>query len=195
MKTPSFFTLVICVLSFTTPSAVFGKDKDKDKDKHRERDREKSRNVSVSISTGSRHGYDRGYDGHYYRGGSPYRHYGAAPYYRSPYYRSPYARHYYGYSPYSYGPSPFAPSPGIVVYRSYQPAPQVVYRGYQVDSGSGNVAADVQRELRRRGYYHSSVDGDVGPGTRQAIRTYQIENRLPVTGRIDGSLLRSLDLQ
>lgn len=188
MKTSNFLSLMVCAVGLTVPLSAFGKDKDKDR--HREHDRERSRNVSVSISTGSRYGYNRGYDGHYYRGGSPYRHYGAAPYYRSPY-----ERHYYGYSPYSYGPSPFAPSPGIVVYRSYQPAPQVVYRGYQVDSGSGSITMDVQRELRRRGYYHSSVDGDVGPGTRQAIRTYQIENRLPVTGRIDGSLLRSLNLQ
>jgi hypothetical protein len=184
MKTPSVLTLVICVLSLASSNAVFGKDKDKDKDKHRDRDREKSRNVSVSVSTGSRAGYYRGY------GGPHYRHYGA-----SPYYHSPYARPYYGYSPYSYGPSPFAPSPGIVVYRSYQPPPQVVYRGYAVDSGPGSVTVDVQRELRRRGYYHSSIDGNAGPGTRQAIRTYQIENRLPVTGRIDRSLLRSLDLQ
>ena len=189
MKTPSFFTLMVCLLCFTSTSAVFGKDKDQDK--HRHRDRERSRNFSVSIGTGSRFGYHRGYHVPYYRsyGGWPYRHYRT-----SPYYRYPYARHYYGYSPYIYDPYPFAPGPGIVVYRTYPPPPQVVYRGYPVDAGSGSVTVDVQRELRRRGYYHSSVDGDVGPGTRQAIRTYQIENRLPVTGRIDGSLLRSLDI-
>jgi peptidoglycan hydrolase-like protein with peptidoglycan-binding domain len=51
---------------------------------------------------------------------------------------------------------------------------------------------DVQRELRRRGYYHGPIDGDVGPGTRAAIRAYQNDRGFAVTGRIDRSLLRAL---
>jgi hypothetical protein len=198
MKTSNFLSLLVCLVGFSVPDTVFGKDKDKDKDKDRDRDRGRDRNVSVSISSGSQFGRYRGYD-------SPHDHHHGHSYYnRYPYPRSYYGRSPYGYGPYgygsgygSYGYGPFGvpPSSGVVVYRSYQPAPTVVYRGYQVDSGSDTIAMDVQRALRRRGYYHSSIDGDIGPGTRQAIRSYQIKNRLPVTGRIDSSLLRSLDLQ
>ena len=42
--------------------------------------------------------------------------------------------------------------------------------------------------------YRGEIDGDIGPGTRAAIRRYQYERRLEVTGRIDRSLLRSLGL-
>jgi hypothetical protein len=83
---------------------------------------------------------------------------------------------YYGY-PYYYGPS-F----GVTIHRSYAP------------SDSGDLAADVQQQLRRRGYYHGPIDGDVGPGTRNAIRNYQDDRGLPVTGRIDRYLLRSLGI-
>lgn len=83
---------------------------------------------------------------------------------------------YYGH-PYYYGPS-FS----VSVHRSYAP------------SYSSDLAVDVQRELRRRGYYHGPIDGDVGPGTRNAIRNYQDDRGLPVTGRIDRYLLHSLGI-
>jgi peptidoglycan hydrolase-like protein with peptidoglycan-binding domain len=53
---------------------------------------------------------------------------------------------------------------------------------------------DVQQALRRRGYYHGSIDGDAGPGTRGAIRAYQDDRGLAVTGRIDAALVRSLGI-
>ena len=56
------------------------------------------------------------------------------------------------------------------------------------------IEADVQLALRRQGYYRGPVDGDLGPETRAAIRDYQYDRRLPATGRIDTSLLRSLGL-
>ena len=58
----------------------------------------------------------------------------------------------------------------------------------------GSVEVDVQRELRRKGYYGGAVDGDIGPQTRASIRAYQVDRGLPVTGRIDTPLLRSLRL-
>ena len=68
-------------------------------------------------------------------------------------------------------------------------------RGYRERARyDDDLAVDVQRALARRGFYRGGVDGDVGPGTRAAIRAYQYEHRLEVTGRIDGSLLRSLGL-
>jgi membrane-bound lytic murein transglycosylase B len=41
----------------------------------------------------------------------------------------------------------------------------------------------VQESLRDKGYYHAHVDGVLGPQTREAIRQYQKEENLPVTGR------------
>ena len=37
-----------------------------------------------------------------------------------------------------------------------------------------------------------SIDGDIGPGSRSAIRNYQADRGLAPTGRIDSALLRSL---
>ena len=43
----------------------------------------------------------------------------------------------------------------------------------------------VQESLRDKGYYHAKVDGISGPQTRAAIRQYQKDENLPVTGRLD----------
>ncbi len=95
---------------------------------------------------------------------------------------------YYRNSPYYYS----RPSVGF----SYYSAPRTVYRGQSVyGSYSDSLGVDVQQELRRRGYYRGSIDGDIGPGSREAIRAYQDDRGLPVTGRIDSSLLRSLGIR
>jgi Putative peptidoglycan binding domain len=52
----------------------------------------------------------------------------------------------------------------------------------------------VQENLRRLGYYKGPVDGLSGSGTRSAIRSYQVDRGLPVTGRIDKDLLQDLGL-
>ena len=94
---------------------------------------------------------------------------------------------YYRHSPYYYS----RPSLGF----SYYSRPSTVYRGYSAyGSYSDSLAVDVQRELRRRGYYRGPIDGDIGPGSRAAIRNYQYDRGLSATGRIDSSLLRSLGI-
>jgi peptidoglycan hydrolase-like protein with peptidoglycan-binding domain len=50
----------------------------------------------------------------------------------------------------------------------------------------------VQRRLAHLGYYHGPIDGAIGPGSRRAIRRYQADHGLPVTGDIDRPLRRSL---
>jgi peptidoglycan hydrolase-like protein with peptidoglycan-binding domain len=52
----------------------------------------------------------------------------------------------------------------------------------------------VQTGLANRGYYHGSIDGVIGSGTREAIRAFQKVNNLPVTGLIDPPLLKALKL-
>ena len=56
------------------------------------------------------------------------------------------------------------------------------------------IEVAVQKALARRGYFGGVIDGDVGPQTRAAIRVFQVDRGLPVTGRIDGNLLRELGL-
>lgn len=114
------------------------------------------------------------YRGNTYYGGRPYGYYGGR-YYGTSFYRSyPYYRpDYYSLPSVSFSYSRPVYSSGRAYY-------------------SDDLAVDVQRELRRRGYYRGPIDGDVGPGTRAAIRAYQDDRGLAVTGRIDRSLLRAL---
>ncbi len=86
--------------------------------------------------------------------------------------------------------------PVVVERRVYvEPAPRSYYqtapRNYYA---TRPIEVDVQLALRREGYYRGPIDGDLGPGSRAAIRDYQYNHRLPVTGRIDNYLLRSLGL-
>jgi hypothetical protein len=83
-------------------------------------------------------------------------------------------------------PMPFPPPPRPPHYGH-----RTVYRSYV--SEDSNVAA-VQRALKNRGYYSSSIDGDAGPGTRAAIRSFREDNGLGSSSRIDSALLRALGL-
>lgn len=113
--------------------------------------------------------------GHFY-----HRHYSSPycyPYHSTGYFRvgvfgwpSYYRPYYYSYSPRYYGTR------------------------YYVEDSMYSLGADVQLELSRRGYYHGAIDGVIGPQSRTAISRYQANRGLPVTGRIDEYLLRSLGL-
>jgi hypothetical protein len=49
-----------------------------------------------------------------------------------------------------------------------------------------------QQALKDKGYYDGPVDGLIGPGTRTAIRKYQQDQNLSVTGQIDQQTLSRL---
>src|SRR5262245_39058215 len=49
-----------------------------------------------------------------------------------------------------------------------------------------------QRQLKERGYYAGPVDGVIGPATENALRAYQRDRGLKVTGRLDSPTVRSL---
>jgi hypothetical protein len=117
---------------------------------------------------------DRDGDGHYNKKTIDvgHRHYYGGG--RGHYYGRPYGYYRPGYG---YG---YEPSVSFSVTRSYAP------------DYSDDLAVDVQRQLRRRGYYYGPIDGDVGPGTRSAIRAYQYDRGLVASGRIDRALLHSL---
>ena len=52
----------------------------------------------------------------------------------------------------------------------------------------------IQEELGRRGYYHGPVDGVLGGQTRAAIRDFQEDNGLPITGDVSLDLVNYLRL-
>ncbi len=145
------------------------------------------------------HGYNRGNYGYgrgYGYGGRGYR-YGGRGYGHGGYgYGSPYGYGSgYGYGSY-YGYA--RPSIGVSLYSSpsyYTRERYTTYRSQPRSSSYDNeLSVEVQQALKRRGYYRGSIDGDIGPGSRSAIRSYQADRGLSVTGRIDSSLLRALGI-
>ena len=69
-----------------------------------------------------------------------------------------------------------------------------VYANPSRSAASRTLISEVQQHLYARGYYRSSVDGVVGPATRDAARRFQSDAGLPITGAIDRRLLSQLKL-
>jgi hypothetical protein len=70
------------------------------------------------------------------------------------------------------------------------------YSQSEYDSGnSDSSVGQVQAALAREGYYRGSIDGSLGPATRNALRRYQRNHGLDVTGRIDGPVIEALGLR
>jgi peptidoglycan hydrolase-like protein with peptidoglycan-binding domain len=61
--------------------------------------------------------------------------------------------------------------------------------------GKDDLASELQRALSQEGYYRGPIDGDIGSGSRAAIRAYQSDHGLEPTGRIDAALLHSLHIE
>src|SRR6516164_7653181 len=99
------------------------------------------------------------------------------PYYGDSYYGDPYYGSSYGGPDPSYGSAYYGMSSGPTY-------------SYRTSSGGENTA--VQIALRRQGYYRGPIDGDIGPASQRAIRSFQRDNDLPVTGTVDSSLLQAL---
>jgi len=64
----------------------------------------------------------------------------------------------------------------------------------QSEYDQDSSVSQVQAALAREGYYHGSIDGSVGPETRNALRRYQQKHGLEVTGRIDQGVIEALGL-
>jgi peptidoglycan hydrolase-like protein with peptidoglycan-binding domain len=56
------------------------------------------------------------------------------------------------------------------------------------------LAARVQSELARRGYYHGKINGVIDSDGRRAIRAFQKEQGLPVTGLVNPGVLKALKI-
>ena len=73
----------------------------------------------------------------------------------------------------------------------YSSAPDSDQSSY---AGDARVS-DVQTALAREGYYDGAIDGDLGPATRNALRRYQRDRGLQVTGNIDRAVIQALRLR
>jgi hypothetical protein len=88
----------------------------------------------------------------------------------------------YGY-PY-YGHYPYG-------YRYYAGPREAIY---QAATSNRALAIEVQRRLARAGYYRGAIDGVIGSGTRNAIRSYERAHGLRVDGLLDQRLLATMGL-
>ncbi len=71
--------------------------------------------------------------------------------------------------------------------------PKVNAKVNAVASGpSRELVSEVQQGLAARGYYTAAIDGLIGPATREAVRRFQADAELPVTGAIDQRLAGEL---
>lgn len=57
---------------------------------------------------------------------------------------------------------------------------------------SHEQAKEIQELLTKMGYYNGAIDGSLGKGTRQAIRMYQKDNKLPQDGYATIKLLNKM---
>jgi hypothetical protein len=60
---------------------------------------------------------------------------------------------------------------------------------------TGSRVNDVQSALSRAGYYDGPIDGTLGPATRKALRNYQRDHGLEVTGGINRAVTDALQLR
>jgi localization factor PodJL len=63
-----------------------------------------------------------------------------------------------------------------------------------VTTGAGLVRA-VQTKLTRQAYYDGPLDGMINDEVRRAVREYQQDHGLPVTGLISPDLLSSMAIR
>ncbi len=170
--------------------------------------------ISLPAAARADHGHGGGGGGWHgggggWHGGGGHGYYGHGYYGHGYYGHGYYGRGYYGGGCYNRGwgwggwgwPALYVGYSGPSYYDYYDgPSPYYydgpVYRGVPrySSSGSDDLFYDVQRVLKHGGYYHGGIDGVPGPGTQAAIRAYQSDHRLPVTGRVDGRLLIAMHL-
>jgi len=99
---------------------------------------------------------------------------------------------YYPYGAYSYYDGGYYDDGYASSEYSQEPSPaQSEYDGGNSDSR----VSQVQAALAREGYYRGAIDGSLGPGTRNALRRYQRNHGLDVTGRVDRPVIEALALR
>jgi Putative peptidoglycan binding domain len=103
----------------------------------------------------------------------------------------PYGYEYgYGLYPYAYYDGAYDDN-GAYAADEYATAPDSSRSEYDGDA----QVSDVQSALAREGYYDGAIDGNLGPGTRNALRRYQRDHGLDATGGITRGVIESLRLR
>lgn len=107
---------------------------------------------------------------------------------------------------YSYwGPRYYAPRPSygwgwgqpVIGISVVTPAPRVATAYVPVSRSAfytGSVVAASQEQLAELGYYNGVIDGVFGPMTGTAVRRFQRDYGLPVTGRLDRNTRATLGI-
>jgi His-Xaa-Ser repeat protein HxsA len=95
-------------------------------------------------------------------------------------------------------PSPSAPPPSSAPATTAQPSssapPSASSQASapQPSSSSGSTIQSAQQALQQNGFYKGTVDGKMGPHTRQAIRSFQQSKGLHATGHLNQKTLTAL---
>lgn len=98
---------------------------------------------------------------------------------------------------YGYGYYPYGSYYDGAYYEDAYAADQYQPAAYtdQVTDESDSQVSSVQRALAREGYYDGPIDGQLGAATRRAIRRYQSDRGLDVTGGINRAVIESLRIR
>ena len=64
----------------------------------------------------------------------------------------------------------------------------------QVAENKPALVRSVQQSLRERGYYVGDVDGQWGPKTEDAVRSFQNANGIPSDGRLSSPTISALGI-
>lgn len=73
--------------------------------------------------------------------------------------------------------------------------PDVANRAPPLTSSLRDLTLRAQEHLKASGYQPGPVDGILGDRTRQALRQYQADNELPVTGELDDTTKKAMGLE
>lgn len=65
--------------------------------------------------------------------------------------------------------------------------------GLPDERGNTEQVLNTQKKLTNLGFDPKGIDGEVGPGTKRALRKFQKANDLPITGELTSDVIRILD--
>lgn len=102
----------------------------------------------------------------------------------------------YGYG-YGYGYYPYGSYADATYYDDSYASDQYAQdtTANQSEYDNGSQVSNVQSALAREGYYDGAIDGSLGPATQKALRRYQRDHGLPVTGSISRGVIQALQLR
>ncbi len=60
------------------------------------------------------------------------------------------------------------------------------------DLDPADTTRGIQSRLTSLAYYRHRIDGDAGPWTARALRAFQIDEELPITGKVDAATIERL---